>query len=350
MLAARSPYRFYGLRLLRRCEALEAQAAHRFARRHALAVSSGTAALHTAFWAVGVSPGDEVILPAYGWSAALMAILALGATPVIAPIDETLGLDPVALPRCVTKRTRAIIAIHMRGAPCDLQAIAASGKRLGVPVIEDGAQAIGGAVSGLPVGALGMVSVMSFQYNKLLTSGEGGLVLTSDRRLHERAVRFHDLGMRRRPGMADPAGDRCIGSFGLNYRMSELQAALLIAQLKKMPHILAALRRTYGQAREVVAPFCERFHLTERPLPPGVRGNHAFLCLAARRERDAAQAVAAMRRRRIPIVRCARRDAHHLQAWIAWLRRERRPFRVVDDARSVAILRRTLCVEVNAST
>ena len=349
VLAARSPYRFHGLRLLRRCEALEAACRVRMRRRHALALSSGTAALHTALAALEVGPGDEVILPAYAWSADLMAVLAVGAVPVIAPIDETLGLDPRRLPECATRRTRAVVAVHMRGVPCDLRAIAAFARQHRIAVIEDGAQCLGGRVEGRPVGSGGDVSVLSFQYNKLVTAGEGGMLLTDDRRVYERARRFHDLGMRRNAGEADPAGLRCIESFGLNYRMSELQAAVLLEQVKKMPMILAGLRAAARRASASLGPAARSLGLAPRPAVKGTEPNQAFLCLQADEGRAAARAAHALRRQGLPVQRASRLDGHHPAAWQAYLRRARVPFRAVGVTPSTAILNRTLFLEINGT-
>lgn len=346
VLKAQSLYRFYGLHLLRRCEALEDLSRLRWNRRYALAVSSGSAALHTALFALGVSRGDEVILPSYAWSADLMAIVALGAVPVIVPIDETLGIDVAALPSALTKRTKAILAVHMRGQPCDMRGALESGKRYGIPVVEDASQAIGATIEGKPVGTLGEISTFSFQYHKLITSGEGGMLLTHERRLHERACRFHDLGMLRRAGKADPVGKNCIRSFGLNYRLSELQAAVLIPQVQKSSIILSALRVACDRLLHASEPACRKFQLRRRPLVPGTTPNHSLLCLSAKTHHAARGALQGLRQEGFVVQPCWRLDAHHAGTWISYLHRGRHPFRLMDGARHDRFLKRTVMLDV----
>ncbi len=349
VIKSRSPYRFYGLDLKKRVEALEKDCCKIFGRRYALAVSSGTAALHTALFSLGVSPSDEVIVPAYGWSADIMAILALNATPVIAPIDETLGLDASLLENCITKKTKAIIAIHMRGHPCDIKKIWGIGKKHGIGVIEDGAQCIGGKIDGAPVGATGDISILSFQYNKLVTCGEGGVLLTNDKDIYQRAYRFHDLGMFRQPGEADPEGPDAIGSFGLNYRLSELQAAFLISQLKKIPGILKSLKISYKMAEDNLLSICKELSLGVRKTPLNCIPNHAFLCLCAHTEKAADKAQEALRRLKVPIERSSRLDGHNFRVWKEYMKREKRRFRVIGETISNRLLKRSFYIEINSS-
>lgn len=349
VIKARSPYRFYGLDLQKEAEALEALCRRLFSRRYALALSSGTAALHAALFSAGVSKGDEVVIPAYAWSSDIMAVLALGACPVIAPIDATLGFDPKTLERCITNKTKAIIAVHMRGYPCDLGWIWAVAKKRGVKVIEDGAQCIGGRIGKFPIGALGDISIFSFQYNKLVTCGEGGVLLTNDTALYRKACRFHDLGMLRRPGKADPVGIEAMRSVGLNYRLSELQAVMLIPQLEKMPSILKRLKKNHGLAMNEISGICEKFNLKIRKTAAGNIANYAFVCLSARDERSAARACAALNRFGVPVQRPSRLDGHNFQTWKDFMSREGILFRSLEDKKSTDILKRALYVEINSA-
>lgn len=348
VIKARSPYRFYGLSLQNKTEALEDLCRKIFRRKYALAVSSGTAALHTALFASGVEKKSEVILPAYAWSSDLMAVLALGAHPVIAPIDETLGLDPAMLEACITDRTKVIIAVHMRGYPCDLKRIWRIAKKKGIKVIEDGAQCIGGRIARNPVGALGDISVFSFQYNKLVTCGEGGALLTDNEVFYRRAYRFHDLGMLRRPGKADPEGIGAMGSLGLNYRLSELQAAALIPQLKKMPAILKKLKKNHRLATAGISALCKRFNLSIRESAPGCEPNYAFLCLSAKMKRDAKEAYIALNRLKVPVQKSSCLDGHNFKVWKDFMKRENFIFKSVGDARSRSILEKSLYIEINS--
>lgn len=350
VIKARSPYRFYGLELKRKSETLERLCCRLFKRKYALAVSSGTAALHAALFSLGVSKNDEVIVPAYAWISDIMAILAVGAVPVIAPIDQTLGLDPSSIEGCITKKTKAIIAVHMRGSPCDLENILKVGHINRIKVVEDGAQCIGGRIGKSPVGALGDASILSFQYNKLVTCGEGGALLTDDKDIFERACRFHDLGMLRHSGEPDPQGQSVIRSFGLNYRMNELQAAFLIPQLNKMPNILRGLEESYNIAIDSLASIFQRFELTERKMPSGTKPNYAFLYMYAKRPNDCERAYDALRRLKIPVQRSLQLDGHNFRVWREYMVREGRRFRLVNAERSLEFLKRSLYIEINSKS
>ena len=347
VVRARSPYRFYGMEPKRRAEALEAALACFTGRRRTLAVSSGTAALHVALHAVGVRAGDEVVIPAYGWSANIMAVLAVGGQPVIAPIDETLGLDPERLDECFSDKTRAVIGVHMRGYPCDLTGVIAAAESRGIRVIEDGAQCIGGTISGAPVGAKGDISIFSFQYNKLITGGEGGAVMAEDENLITRARRFHDLGMLREVGAPDPEGDNCIDGFGLNYRLGEMPAAMTLVQLSKVGEILSNLAAVRERALDALAEVIAEFGLSERPAAPETAPNNAFLCLQAADGETAAAAVERLRELRLPVHHSGRVDPHHFQTWTAFLERDRASYRCVAGAESVTALNRNLFLELN---
>lgn len=349
VVRAKSPYRFYGLDPRRMCLRLEQQLSERWGMPYVLALSSGTAAVHAALFAVGVRAGDEVILPAYAWSADVMAILALGAVPVIAPLDSSLGLDPAALRACCTKNTRAVLAVHMRGAPCDIAALREETRRLGLPLIEDCAQCLGGAVSGQAVGTFGDVAAYSFQYNKLITCGEGGALATRDREIWMAARRFHDLGMIRELGQADPCGPRAIESFGLNYRMSELQAAMLLAQVRKMDTILSRLRETYAAVDRAMTDLRTELRLKPRSLPSGAAPNGAFYGLQTADGLSASSAVAVLRQNGLPAQACGNHDPHHFAVWIEFLRRESRPYRIVGAEKSQALLDQSLFLELNPS-
>lgn len=348
VVKSRSPYRFYGLNLKNKTEKLEKLCCKVFRRRFALAVSSGTAALHTALYSLGVTKGDEVIIPAYGWVANLMSVLGLGARPVIVPIDETLGIDTTFLEKSITKKTRAIVAVHMRGYPCDMDRIQKIGRKHNIPIIEDAAQCIGGRIGRLPAGACGDISILSFQYNKLITCGEGGVVLTNKKGLYQKTYRFHDLGMSRRAGGKDPEGLKSIGSFGLNYRISELQSTLLIEQIKKMPAILKALKRSHKKALAVLAPVRQKFRLAERRPAISNRPNNAFLCLTAETQKDAHRAYKALKRINKGFQMCSRLDNHNFKVWKDYMKRGKLSFRLTAGRETEKILDKSIFIEVNA--
>jgi len=346
VIRARSPYRFYGTDLRRKVEALEYALSQYTSREHVLCVSSGTAALHVALAALGIGRGDEVVVPAYGWSADIMAVLAVGAIPVIAPIDGHLGIDAGRLSDCFTDRTRAVIAVHMRGFPCDVSRVLAVAKGHGFAVIEDGTQCMGGMIAQRPVGALGDISIFSFQYNKLITGGEGGAMLCNDGAIAERARAFHDLGMVREVGCADPEGPSAIAGFGLNYRMGELTAAMVLAQLKKVPNILKRLSKVRKQALIELSSVIHDYGLTERSPISGALPNNAFLCLQAPDTARCRAAVEALNFLLLPVQPCGKRDPHHFETWTAFMDRDGHEYRCLAGSESIDILDRNFFLEI----
>lgn len=206
-------------------------------KRFALGVTSGTSALICGLRALGIGPGDEVIVPAYTWIASAAAILSCGAVPVIAEVDDSLLLDPVDLEAKITPYTRAVMPVHMRGAPCDMDAIMAVARRHNLPVIEDTAQANGASYHGTPLGAIGDVGCYSLQFNKIITSGEGGMVVTDDEELWKRAVMYHDVIGAQMRGF--PREELLCG---VNYRMPEMSAAVSLVQLRKLPGLIDGMR------------------------------------------------------------------------------------------------------------
>lgn len=210
--------------------------------RHCLAVNSCTSALISALVAVGVGPGDEVIVNGYTFFASCAAIVAAKAIPVIGEIDDSLTLDPVDLEKKITPRTKAVVAVHMRGAPCDLDRITAICRRHKLRLIEDCAQACGGSYKGKKLGTFGDVGCFSFQYHKIITAGEGGACITNDDRLYDRLMGYHDAAACWRP---DRFGrERYAGELfcGVNYRMNELSGAVLLAQLTRLDGFLKRMR------------------------------------------------------------------------------------------------------------
>ncbi len=203
---------------------------------YALAVTSGTAALEVALAAAAIGPGDEVIVNAWSWISCFTAIVRVGARPVLAEIDESLNLDPGEIARLATPRTRAVIVVHYQGVAADMEPIVLEAHRRGLYVIEDCAQSLGTRYRGRHVGTWADIGTYSFQNNKVATSGEGGVVATRDQRLYERAVRFHDLG-NYRPYHAALVPTKEPAFVGGQYRMSELTAAVALAQLRKVDKI-----------------------------------------------------------------------------------------------------------------
>ena len=210
--------------------------------RHCLAVTNCTSALISALVAVGVGPGDEVIVNGYTFFASCAAIVAAKAVPVICEIDDSLTLDPADLEKKITPHTKAVICVHMRGAPCDMDRIVAICRKHNLKLIEDVAQACGGSYKGKRLGTFGDIGCFSFQYHKIITAGEGGACVTDDPLLYNRLMGYHDTAACWRP---DRFGEeRYQGELfcGVNYRMSELTGAVMLAQLDRLDGLLAAMR------------------------------------------------------------------------------------------------------------
>jgi 8-amino-3,8-dideoxy-alpha-D-manno-octulosonate transaminase len=252
VVRSRSMFRYYGVDLQREVEAFEADFARFLNVRHMVAVSSGTAALSVALAALGVGPGQEVIVPAYMWISVAAAVINRGAIPVLAEIDDTFSIDPKALEERISSKTTGIVVVHMSGAPADVKAIREVADRRKLFLLEDCAQCIGGSVGGQRVGTFGDMGVFSFQMNKNMTAGEGGAVVTNNRRLYDRAFACHDLGYARnehgRLIMDDP--DLCL--WGQGCRLDELRASVLRVQLAKLPQITGNMHRSKYRIREAL--------------------------------------------------------------------------------------------------
>jgi 8-amino-3,8-dideoxy-alpha-D-manno-octulosonate transaminase len=220
----------------------------------AQAVSSGSAALKVALAALGVGAGDEVITQGFTFVATWEAILDCGATPVFTEVDWTLNMDPADLEKKISSRTRAIIPVHMMGAQARIEEIKAIADRHGIAVIEDTAQAAGGRLHGRHLGTFGAVGTFSFDAVKTITTGEGGMCITSDERLWRRMSEYQDHGHDHMPNPGGRGGEG--RSFiGFNYRMMEIQGAIGLAQLAKLDAIVAAQKenkRFYREATSVL--------------------------------------------------------------------------------------------------
>lgn len=242
VLDSQSLFRHYGPRPLRKVVQFERAFAGAMAARHAVGVTSGTAALLTALAALGVGPGDEVLVPTYTWVATVNAVIHVGAVPVFVDIDETLTMDPAAIEAAVTPRTKAVLPVHMRGAGADMAPLLDVARRHRLRVIEDAAQAVGGRYRGARLGTLGDLGAYSLQYHKVITTGEGGMVVTNDAGLWERAVRYHDQGSVRMEELDEtiPAGSELM--IGINFRMNEITGAIGLVQLARMDSIIARMR------------------------------------------------------------------------------------------------------------
>jgi 8-amino-3,8-dideoxy-alpha-D-manno-octulosonate transaminase len=218
---------------------------------YAQAVSSGSSALKVALKALGIGPGDEVITTAFTFVATVEAIFEVGAIPVLVDINDTLNIDPKAITEHITENTKAILVVHMMGAPAQMDEILMIAKNNELYVIEDNAQTCGGSYNGEMLGTLGDIGTFSFDAGKVLTTGEGGMVVTRNKEFYLRARAYHDHGH---------VYDRDLGRaqehalmLGFNYRMTELQGAIGIVQLNKLEHIIAKQRQNKKRLKEKLA-------------------------------------------------------------------------------------------------
>ena len=198
--------------------------------RHGIACVNGTMALSVALKALGIEPGDEVLVPPYTFIATASAALMIGAIPVFVDVElDTLLIDPALIDAAVTPRTKAIIPVHHGGSPADMDGVMAAAGRHGLKVVEDAAQAHGSAWRGRPVGAIGDVGTFSFQSSKPINAGEGGIMLTNDDELDELLWSYRNVGRRRGGEWYEHV------RLGWNLRMTEFQAAVILEQMKRMP-------------------------------------------------------------------------------------------------------------------
>ena len=242
VIDAKSPFRYYGPHLLNRVQKFEREFAAFSGVKFALGVTSGTAALRVAIEALGIGPGDEVIVPAVTFVASPNAVICARAVPVFADVDDSMNLDPADFEKRVTPRTKAVMPVPIIGVSPDMRRILSVARRHGIPVLEDVAQSCGATYRGRPLGTFGKIGTFSLQLNKIITAGEGGVVITGDPILYERAVRYHDQGQVRAPHAALLGKLRVEPFAGENYRMSELAGAIASAQLTKLPMILRRMR------------------------------------------------------------------------------------------------------------
>lgn len=246
---AKSPFRYYGLKQLGMVDHFEHDFAQRIGAKHALGVTSGTAAVMVALKAAGIGAGDKVIVPACTFVATAGAVVCAGAVPVFADVDDSMNIDPNKIGDLVDRYTRAIITVPLAGNPCQMDAIMEQAKKHGLIVIEDVAQSMGSSLNGKTMGTWGDFGTFSLQLNKIITTGEGGIVVSNDERLYERAVRYHDQGMfREKEGfLSDDAENILIGQ---NYRMSELTGAAAGAQLEKLDRMIARMRQIKREIKD----------------------------------------------------------------------------------------------------
>lgn len=219
--------------------------------KYAILMTSGFGALAASLTALGIGPGDEVIVPAYTYIATALAVTAVGAVPVIVEADETLTMSVADAQKHVSPHTKAIIPVHIQGFPCDMDGLRALADRHGIAVVEDACQADGGSYQGKYLGTLGNAGAYSFNYFKVLTSGEGGLFVTDDRAMYERALIYHDASAIAFFGdQLENVTQPVFG--GTEFRVSDITGAILREQLKKLPALIGDLRKNLDALRALL--------------------------------------------------------------------------------------------------
>ena len=249
----------------------EAAFAERMHVNHCQLVSSGTAALTVALASAGIGAGDEVIMPTFTFVASFESIMMLGAVPVLVDIDDTLTLDPEAVEAAITPRTRCIMPVHMCGSMADLKALKNICKKYNLLLLEDACQAIGGTFDGKPLGSYGDLGCFSFDFVKTITCGEGGAVISNFEHYITNADQYQDHG---HDHIGNDRGAETHPHLGYNFRISELNAAVGIAQLAKIDSILAIQKKHYTIMRNAISNI---EGVTFRRVPETGEENYSFL-------------------------------------------------------------------------
>ncbi len=250
---------------------LEKALAARMQVKHAQLVSSGTSALTVALASAGVGAGDEIIMPTFTFVASFESILAIGAVPVLVDIDDTLTLDPKAVEKAITDKTKVIMPVHMCGSMADLKALKAICVQHNLLLLEDACQAIGGSFENKPLGSYGDLGCFSFDYVKTITCGEGGAIITNNATYKQNADHYSDHG---HDHIGNNRGAEAHPFLGYNFRISELNAAVGVAQIARLDEFLALQKRNYTIFRDALSAVSS---VTFRRVPKGGVENYSFL-------------------------------------------------------------------------
>lgn len=235
--------------------------------KFAIATSSCTGALHIGMAALGIGPGDEVIMADTNWIATASPVSHLGATPVFVDIlSDSWCVDPARVEQAITPRTKAIVAVHIYGNLCEMDQLLAIGQKHSIPVIEDAAEAIGSAYHGRRAGSIGTFGVFSFHGSKTMTTGEGGMFVTNDPVLYEQALTLSNHGRAR--GQTKQFWPDMIG---FKYKMSNIQAALGCAQLERIDELIERKRHIFSRYAD---GFRDLPAVTMNPEPEGTRNGY----------------------------------------------------------------------------
>ncbi len=240
---------------------------------YAQTVTSGSTALKVALAALGIKPGDEIITQGFTFIATFEAIIEAGAIPVPCEIDDTLNMDPKDFESKITPKTKAVIPVHMLGSPARIKEILEIASRHDIKVLEDTAQALGASVDGKMVGSMGHAGTFSFDFYKTITTGEGGMVITNDQDTYIRASEYADHGHDHNPAVGRALEGRSF--LGFNFRMTEMQGAVGLAQMERLPEILSVQKKNQEKIRLTLEGI-DGIQL--RSLPAGGVDSHTHVC------------------------------------------------------------------------
>jgi 8-amino-3,8-dideoxy-alpha-D-manno-octulosonate transaminase len=250
---------------------LEAAISETFGCQYAQLTSSGTAALTTALSALGIGYGDEVITPSFTFVASFEAVLSVGAIPVLVDVDDTLTLNPEAVRNAITPKTKAVMPVHMCGSMADMDALIAICNEHQLILLEDACQSIGGSYKGKMLGTIGDAGTFSFDFVKTMTCAEGGVVMTNREDLYIKSDGYTDHGHDHKG--ADRGAD--LHPFiGYNYRISELHAAVGLAQIKRLPEFLAQQKKNNLQLKNILSQIPE---ISFRRIPDPAGDSYSFI-------------------------------------------------------------------------
>ena len=216
----------------------------RFKCNHSLAVSSGTASIKIALKAMGVKPGDEVITQAFNFIATVEAIVDIGAIPIIANVDDSLNISVEDIEKLITSKTKVILPVHMLGVPVEMDSLMKLAKNKKIKVLEDNCESVGAKYNGKFLGTIGDAGALSFDFGKVITTGEGGMIITNDYKIDKYCREYHDHGHENNPKL--PRGKDTRKIYGFNYRMTELQGAIGKVQLNKLNFIIKENKKRYN--------------------------------------------------------------------------------------------------------
>jgi len=250
---------------------LEQALAKRMKSKYAQLVSSGTAALTVALASAGVGAGDEVIMPTFTFVASFESILAIGAVPILVDVDDTLTLDPTAVKKAITGKTKVVMPVHMCGSMADLKALKDICVEHNLLLLEDACQAIGGSYDGKPLGSYGDMGCFSFDYVKTITCGEGGAVITNNEDYKIKADHYSDHG---HDHVGSDRGAETHPFLGYNFRISELNAAVGCAQIERLDDFIGIQKKHYTTLREAIEPLS---NISFRKVPNNGVENYSFL-------------------------------------------------------------------------